>query len=67
MAFAIVLCSTFGLVLAIAARSEHQRRGAAALSAPRGLRTTLRGALIEGLVMVGALAVAIAVVVMRNG
>jgi hypothetical protein len=67
MAFAIVLCSTFGLVLWSTARHERRRPGAPALSAPRNFRTLLGDALVEGLVMVGAVAVVIAAVVMRNG
>jgi hypothetical protein len=67
VAYAIVLCSTFGVVLGVTARRERQRRGAAALSAPRTLRTALGDAVVEGLVMVGAVAVVIAAVVMRNG
>jgi hypothetical protein len=67
MAYAIALCSTFGLVLWVTVRHERQRRGAPALSAPRDVRTALGDALVEGLVMVCAVAVVIATVVMRNG
>ena len=67
MAYAIVLCSTFGLALWITGRHERQRRSAPTASAPRDFRTALGDALVEGLVMVSALAVVIAAVVMRNG
>jgi hypothetical protein len=67
MAFAIVLCSTFGLVLWSTARPERQRPGAPALSARRDFRTLLGDALVEGLVMMGAVAVVIGAVIMRNG
>jgi hypothetical protein len=67
MAYAIVLCTTFGLVLWVTVRHERQRRGAPALSEPRDFRTALGDALVEGLVMMGAVVVVIAAVVMRNG
>jgi hypothetical protein len=67
MAYAIVLCSTFGLVLWVTVRHERQKSGVPIYSAPRDLRTALGDALVEGLVMACAVAVTIAAVIMRNG
>ena len=62
MAYATVLGSTFVFVLFVTARRERQRRGAAAPAPPRDSRTALGDALIEGLAMIGAVAIVIIVV-----
>jgi hypothetical protein len=66
---AIVVCVTFGGVLAITVAHERRRRATSALPLPdwrTDWRTTLGNALVEAVVMIGAVAIAVAAIVMRN-
>jgi hypothetical protein len=63
---AILLCCAFGLVLFMTARNERRRGDASAPTARRDLRTALGNALVEGVVMIGAVLVTIVAVMMRK-
>ena len=62
---AMVFCTTFGGVLAGSVVHDRMRRNSTAAPLP-DWRTALGNALVEGVVMMAALAVALAAIIMRN-